>query len=184
MTTRPLVVGAFSPSVLLRTARRLGLLAPDVREVAVASSPAQFAALLDGEIDAALTSLDNVIAYRHVPANPPYLGTVLCALGANPAVRRLATALRETTRAILGGAADDVVIEEAAAALRTSPATARAPARCLQCLKDPDDGLVADGRADLASLSTIVVLRRRYGSAPDGDLLTQGLLDLGEDSGR
>ncbi|MGI5282523.1 ABC transporter substrate-binding protein [Nonomuraea polychroma] len=295
MTTRPLVVGAFSPSVLLRTARRLGLLDPDVREVAVASSPAQFAALLDGEIDAALTSPDNVIAYRHVSANPlgrtadvrivcavdrglglalyarpgltsaaelkgepigvdvpdsgfafalyaalqtlglnpgdyrltvlgstprrleallagscsatmlnagadlrareagavrlagvpqPYLGTVLCALGANPAVRRLAAALRETTRAILGGAADDIVIEEAAAALRLSPAAARAPARYLQRLKDPDDGLVADGRADLASLSTIVALRRRYGSAPDGDLLTQGLLDLGEDSGR
>ncbi|MGP3956855.1 ABC transporter substrate-binding protein [Nonomuraea sp. 3N208] len=290
-----LVVGAFSPSVLLRTARRLGLLHADVREVSVASSPAQFAALLDGAINAALTSPDNVIAYRHVAANPlgrtadvrivsavdrglglalyarpgltsaaelkgrpigvdvpdsgfaftlyaaldalglgpgdyslavlgstprrleallagdcaatmlnagadllardagavrlasvprPYLGTVLCALGANPAVRALATDLREAARAVLGGEADDIVTEEAAAALRLPPAAARAPARYLRRLKDPDDGLVADGRADVESLSTIVALRRRYGSAPDGDPLAHGLLDLGEDGRR
>ncbi|MGP4098621.1 hypothetical protein [Nonomuraea sp. KM90] len=301
---RTLVVGAFSPSVLLRTGRRLGLVDPGVREVPVASSPAQFAALLDGDIGAALTSPDNVIAYRFVPANPlgrtadvrivsavdrglglalyarpglssaadladalsgpsaggdavgvdvpgsgfafalyaaleaiglrpgdyrtvalgstprrleallggrcaatmlnagadlrardagavrlagvprPYLGTVLCSLGPDPAVRDLAAALRATARAIVGGEADGVVTEEAAAALRLPPATA---ARYLQRLKDPGEGLVADGRADAASLSTVLGLRRRYGDAPAGDLLDQGLLDSpdsGEDRGR
>jgi ABC-type nitrate/sulfonate/bicarbonate transport system substrate-binding protein len=71
--TRQLVVGAFSPSVLLRVARRLGRLEQrglDVLEKSVPSSPAQCRALLDGDLDAALTSPDNVIAYRFVPGNP------------------------------------------------------------------------------------------------------------------
>jgi ABC-type amino acid transport substrate-binding protein len=70
---RRLVVGAFSPSVPLRVAARLGFLGKhglEVDERAVPSSPAQFRALLGGELDAALTSPDNVIAYRFVPDNP------------------------------------------------------------------------------------------------------------------
>jgi ABC-type nitrate/sulfonate/bicarbonate transport system substrate-binding protein len=303
--TQRLVVGAFSPSVVLRTARRLGLFGPpsspgpldllgvDVSEEPVASSPAQFRALLDGTIDAALTSPDNVLAYRFVPANPlgrtadvrivsavdrglglalyahpgitsaaqltgrpigvdvpgsgyafalyatlqalglgpgdysltalgstprrleallagecaatmlnagadlraeqagavrlaaltdvcrPYLGTVLCAVGANPRVRALAAALRAATRAILRGDADDIVAEEAATALRLPPTAAT---RYLQRLTDPDEGLVADGRPDLESLTTVLDLRRRYGSAPAGDLLTHGLIDPDPDS--
>ena len=39
-------------------------------EEPVHSSPAQCRALLDGDLDAALTSPDNVIAYRFVPDNP------------------------------------------------------------------------------------------------------------------
>jgi ABC-type nitrate/sulfonate/bicarbonate transport system substrate-binding protein len=71
--TRRLVVGTFSPSVPLRAAARLGMLARhglEVEERAVPSSPAQFRSLLDGDLDAALTSPDNVIAYRFVPGNP------------------------------------------------------------------------------------------------------------------
>lgn len=71
--SRPVVLGTFSPSVLLRVARRTGRLhaaSLDVEEVPVASSPAQFRALLNGELDAAITSPDNVIAYRFCPDNP------------------------------------------------------------------------------------------------------------------
>jgi ABC-type nitrate/sulfonate/bicarbonate transport system substrate-binding protein len=46
-----------------------------VAETPVPSSPAQFRSLLAGELDVALTSPDNVLAYRYVPANP--LGQVL-----------------------------------------------------------------------------------------------------------
>lgn len=77
MTTR-LVVGAFSPSVLLSVARRTGRLeehALDVEEVPVSSSPAQFRSLLSGELDVAFTSPDNVLAYRFSPSNP--LGSLL-----------------------------------------------------------------------------------------------------------
>src|SRR5215210_4589317 len=69
----PLVVGTFSPSVLLRVARRTGVLDRNdvvVEERPVPSAPGQFAALADGSLDAALTSPDNVVAYRFLPGNP------------------------------------------------------------------------------------------------------------------
>lgn len=67
------VVGTFSPSVLLRVARRTGRLDAvglTVEEVSVTSSPAQFRSLLAGELDVAITSPDNVVAYRFCPDNP------------------------------------------------------------------------------------------------------------------
>jgi ABC-type nitrate/sulfonate/bicarbonate transport system substrate-binding protein len=69
----PLVLGTFSPAVLLRVARRTGVLDRHglaVQEQPVPSSPAQFASLADGSLDAALTSPDNVVAYRFLPGNP------------------------------------------------------------------------------------------------------------------
>ncbi|HEY6744757.1 MAG TPA: hypothetical protein VI357_03470 [Mycobacteriales bacterium] len=68
-----LTLGTFTPSVLLRVARRTGRLDDAglvVTESAVPSSPGQFAALLDGSLDAVLTSPDNVLAYRYSPTNP------------------------------------------------------------------------------------------------------------------
>ena len=67
----PVVVGSFTPSVLLdvavATGRTDGL---TLEEVPVVSSPGQFRSLLDGELDIALTSPDNVLAYRYSPRNP------------------------------------------------------------------------------------------------------------------
>ena len=66
-------MGSFSPSVLLRVARRTGALDRPglaVREEPVPSSPAQFRALADGTLEAALTSPDNVVAYRFLADNP------------------------------------------------------------------------------------------------------------------
>ena len=68
-----IVVGSFTPSVLLDLAGTTGRLDQrglDVAEVPVTSSPAQFRSLLDGELDVALTSPDNVLAYRFDPRNP------------------------------------------------------------------------------------------------------------------
>ncbi|MEV3869984.1 hypothetical protein [Streptomyces sp. NPDC049906] len=68
-----LTVGTFTPSVLLDVARRLGALAEQeltVTEIGVASSPAQFRALLDDDLQVALTSPDNVLSYRFSPSNP------------------------------------------------------------------------------------------------------------------
>lgn len=77
-TVRPLRVGSFTPSVLLAVARATGELQRaglEVDEQPVTSSPAQFASLRDGELDLALTSPDNVLAYRFSPGNP--LGALL-----------------------------------------------------------------------------------------------------------
>lgn len=72
MVTR-LVVGSFTRSVLLAVTARTGALEAAglvVEEHAVPSSPAQFRSLLDGALTVALTSPDNVIAYRFSPSNP------------------------------------------------------------------------------------------------------------------
>lgn len=271
-----LVVGAFSPSVLLRVARRAGHLdhaGLEVDEVAVASSPAQFRSLIDGQLDAVLTSPDNVVAYRLSPSNPlgrladvrivsavdcglglglyagpgrtgdlagatlgvdvptsgyafamyalaqsigfarddyqvvalgstparlqallagacdatmlnagnelvaeqagcerlagvgdlgaPYLATVLGVLGERRLgpVRVLADALAATAAEICSGRLDDVAAAEAAAALGVTDAVAL---QYVERLKSPTEGLVVDGVVDLAALSTVVDLRRRY----------------------
>lgn len=68
-----LVVGTFTPSVLLAVAARSGRLAAvdlNVREEAVTSSPGQFRSLLAGDLDVAHTSPDNAVAYRFDPTNP------------------------------------------------------------------------------------------------------------------
>lgn len=68
-----LTLGSFTPSVLLRVARSTGALAEaglEVTETPVPSSPGQFSALLEGSLDAVLTSPDNVLAYRYSPTNP------------------------------------------------------------------------------------------------------------------
>ncbi|MFL6131764.1 MAG: ABC transporter substrate-binding protein [Nocardioidaceae bacterium] len=72
--TTALRLGTFTPSVVLAVARRLGRLTEhgldDVIELTVSSSPGQFRSLLSGELDVALTSPDNVLAYRFDSANP------------------------------------------------------------------------------------------------------------------
>jgi ABC-type nitrate/sulfonate/bicarbonate transport system substrate-binding protein len=71
-------VGTFSPPVVLDLAASCGLLDAaglEVTEHPVASSPAQFRSLVEGELQVALTSPDNVLAYRFNPRNP--LGELL-----------------------------------------------------------------------------------------------------------
>lgn len=68
-----IAVGSFTPSVLLDLAGSTGRLADRglaVTEVPVTSSPAQFRSLLLDELAVALTSPDNVLAYRFNPRNP------------------------------------------------------------------------------------------------------------------
>lgn len=73
VATRSVELGSFTPSVVLEVARRSGALAAarlTVAERLVTSSPAQFRSLIDGELHLAITSPDNVLAYRYDPDNP------------------------------------------------------------------------------------------------------------------
>ena len=66
-------LGIFSPSVVLGVATATSALDDaglTIETVPAASSAEQFAALYSGELDAALTSPDNVLAYRGSAANP------------------------------------------------------------------------------------------------------------------
>ena len=71
MTT--LRVGTFTPSVVIELARRRGDFERAnlaVEEQAVVSSPAQFRSLSGGDLDVAITSPDNVLAYHFLTDNP------------------------------------------------------------------------------------------------------------------
>ena len=74
-------LGVSGPSALVEMATRTGALEMAglrVVEVPAGSSRQQLAALLDGEIEAAVTNPDNVVAYRCVPDDPlGLLGDVL-----------------------------------------------------------------------------------------------------------
>ncbi|MDQ1634194.1 MAG: hypothetical protein QOJ32_1003 [Frankiaceae bacterium] len=68
-----MTVGSFTPSVVLDVAASTGRLAAGglkVTEEPVSSSPSQFRSLVEGELDVALTSPDNVLAYRFSHRNP------------------------------------------------------------------------------------------------------------------
>jgi ABC-type nitrate/sulfonate/bicarbonate transport system substrate-binding protein len=70
---RTLRIGTFSPSVVLGVAAATGALDAvglAIIQVPASSSPQQFSALLAGELDAVITSPDNVLAYRFVADNP------------------------------------------------------------------------------------------------------------------
>jgi ABC-type nitrate/sulfonate/bicarbonate transport system substrate-binding protein len=274
---QPVVVGTFTPSVVLDLAASTGLLRAadlDVTEEPVSSSPGQFRSLLSGELDVALTSPDNVLAYRFSPSNPlgelldgriigaidrgmglglygrpgltaeglhgatlgvdvpasgfalalyaladflgvtrdsyelatlgstpkrleamltgqcdatmlnagnelmaeaagcvrlagvsdrfaPYLGTVVAVVGDArlDVARRLTTAMTETCAEIMAGALD---AEAAESAQRRLGLDADLADRYVERLRDPDDGLVADGVVDRASLETLIRLRTAW----------------------
>jgi len=105
-------VGTFTPSLLIHVARgdgslrRAGL---EVEESSVTSSPAQFLSLEAGELDLALTSPDNVLAYRFLSQNP--LGRnltveILCAvdrgLGLSLVLGPLTTTIGDVRGAVVG----------------------------------------------------------------------------------
>lgn len=71
--THTLRLGIFSANVVADWAERHGVFADHglaVEQIPVASSPAQFSSLLDGEYDAVLTSPDNVATYVLNEHNP------------------------------------------------------------------------------------------------------------------
>ena len=68
-----LSIGTFTKSILLEVAENLEYLNQanlEVHELLVPSSPSQFEALERGEIELAITSPDNVLAYRYLSKNP------------------------------------------------------------------------------------------------------------------
>ena len=67
------LVGTFTKSILIEIAESQGYFAEaslEVTEISVPSSPAQFEMLERGEINLAITSPDNVLAYKYISKNP------------------------------------------------------------------------------------------------------------------
>jgi ABC-type nitrate/sulfonate/bicarbonate transport system substrate-binding protein len=169
---------------LLEILARGGLGRADVELVELGSTPKRLQALLADRCAATMLNAGNdlraddagLVRLADVTSvAAPYLGTVLAVQGEpTPEVRRFADALRATTAAVLSGAARDVALEEAGA----TGLPAHLAARYVDRLADPDHGLVADGLADVASLESVVALRRAHSAdaletatSPAGGLL-------------
>ena len=103
----------------------------------------------------------------------PYLGTVLAVQGEpSPAVRSLAAALLETADDIRAGKSRSIAVDEAA----TSGLAPHLAERYVAGLLDADQGLVPGGTVDIASVSSVVELRRRH-LPPAAAALLAGVVD-------
>ncbi|WP_030670152.1 ABC transporter substrate-binding protein [Streptomyces sp. NRRL B-1347] len=172
----------------------LGLKAPcagpgDYQVVALGSTPRRLAALLDGRCAATVLGAGSELRAEAAGAVRlagltevcgPYLGTVLTAVGPRRAraAHALTSALAQTSRLIVSGVLDGLVLEQTRAAFRLPDDLA---ARYAARLRDPAEGLVPDGAADRAALDTVLGLRLRYRPG-DAALATaldpaRGLLD-------
>jgi hypothetical protein len=161
-------------------AESLGLRRDDYQVVALGSTPKRLRALLAGECDATMLNAGNELLAeaagfralaRVSEVCRPYLGTVLAALDPAP-VAGLASALTGVAAEITSGRHDELVTEEAMAALGLDRPLA---VRYLERLRTPAEGLVPDGVVDRESLCTLVGLRRRFGPVLDGDPLAAAL---------
>ncbi|MBO9579036.1 MAG: hypothetical protein J7480_09760, partial [Microbacteriaceae bacterium] len=154
-----------------------GLRRDDVEIVALGSTPKRLEALLAGDCDATILNAGNELRGAAAGAGllgstaevGPYLGTVLARLtdSAQPeAVDRLAAVLTTTAAEIVAGAHREIAIAAAADRLGLDAELAAAHA---DVLRDPVDGLVADGLVDGEALITMTDLRRRYLPVPELD---------------
>ena len=174
---------------LYALAESLGVLREDFELVALGSTPRRLEGLLAGDCDATMLNAGNELvaeaagclrlaAVTDVAA--PYLGTVLAVADGRHAdeALRLAAALRETAAAVVAGELDDEARAAAAVRLDLHEPLAQ---RYVDRLRDPAQGLVADGVVDRESLLTLVALRQRFLPAVvDGaDVLDAALDDPG-----
>ena len=152
--------------------------ADDYEVVALGSTPKRLEALLAGECDATMLGAGNDLRAEEAGLprlgrvsrrGPPYLGTVAGGGrrrpgGAADGGRSRGCATRPT---IVAGRLDG----------RGSPPRPPARSGCaplaeryVSRIKDPAEGLVADGAVDPASIRTVVDLRRRYLPETDGGI--------------
>jgi hypothetical protein len=158
--------------------RRAGLGEGDYDVAPLGSTPRRAIALTNNECAATVLNAGNeLLAQRagctivsSVSDIGPYLGTVIAALHTEDTDeialrRRFAGALGEVSREIAEGARDSQVVQAAMSLLGLCEADAIT--HC-ECLRDRANGLVPTGRVDVASIVTLVELRRAH--RPTGEL--------------
>lgn len=155
----------------------LGLSRDDVEIVILGSTPKRAAALHTDGCDVTVLNAGNELTARtngctllaDVTRLGPYLGTVVARMRQAPgsdAVDRFVGVLVETAQAIGAGELDPEATEAAARLLGLPRDVA---AEHVGVLHDPLRGLILDGGVDVASLSTLVDLRRRFLPVPELD---------------
>jgi ABC-type nitrate/sulfonate/bicarbonate transport system substrate-binding protein len=155
---------------LYALADRLGVRRDEYELVALGSTPKRLQALLAGDCDATMLNAGNELLAESAGCVrlagvtehfAPYLGTVVAVVGEEhlDTGRRLLRALTETCSEILTGALDR---EATAAARRRLGLDEPLARRYVERLRSRDEGVVADGVVDRASLETLVRLRSAY----------------------
>lgn len=155
---------------LYALAESLGLSRGDYRLVALGSTPRRLEALLAGDCDATMLNAGNELVAESedcvrlagaAELISPYLGTVVAVAGDArlDVAGRLSAALLDTAGGILGGGLVDEAVASAARRLGLADALA---VRYVERMRDPLDGLVADGQVDPGALTTLVRLRTTY----------------------
>jgi len=174
---------------LYALAESLGVTREEYELVKLGSTPRRLEALLAGECTATMLNAGNeLIAEKNgcvrlasgADALSPYLGTVVAVAGTARVeeARLLSDALLETAREIVGGGLDDETAASAARRLDLDDDLAR---QYVARLRDPDEGLIADGVVDRGGLETLVRLRTTYlpSPAPGGGDVLDAALDEG-----
>lgn len=155
---------------LYALADRLGVRREEYELVTLGSTPQRLQALLAGECDATMLNAGNELLAEAAGCVrlagvtdhfAPYLGTVVAVVGDQhlDTARRLLRALSETCAEIRNGS---LCAEAEAAARRRLGLDAPLARRYVERLRSPDDGVIADGVVDRASLETLVRLRSAY----------------------
>ena len=156
---------------------KAGLSPGDYSVKELGSTPRRASALIAGDCTATVLNAGNELRAQGTGCTVlstvtdigPYLGTVVAAMTTSDPVvnetrRRFVDALLETVEGILAGEHQSEVIDSAMALLGLSDAEAEAH---YACVLNPATGLVSDGIVDLASISTLLDLRRTYMPAPE-----------------
>ncbi|MGB3354468.1 MAG: hypothetical protein WBB00_17055 [Mycobacterium sp.] len=167
----------------------LGLSKRDVAIVALGSTPQRANALHAGGCDVTILNAGNELVARaqgcsllaDVTCLGPYLGTVVARMRQAPAadaVDRLVQVLGDTAGSLCGGDLEREAVEAAGRLLGLATELA---VEHVALLRDPARGLIVDGTVDVASLSTLVELRRRFLPAPELDGLASRLDEVMRD---
>ena len=156
---------------------KAGLSPGDYSVKELGSTPRRASALIAGDCTATVLNAGNELRAQGAGCTivsavtdiGPYLGTVVAAMSTgNAAVKevrgRFSHALQETVESILAGERESEAIEGAMALLNLSGPEAETH---YACLLNPATGLVAQGKIDLASLSTLLGLRCSYMPTPE-----------------
>jgi ABC-type nitrate/sulfonate/bicarbonate transport system substrate-binding protein len=167
---------------------RAGLAPGAYRVEALGSTPRRTSALIDGECAATVLNAGNELRAEgnrctivsEVTQIGPYLGTVVAALASNDSRvdetrRRFTDTLLETALAVVERRRDSQVVEAATSLLDLDEAQARTH---LERMTSRATGLVPDGYVDLASMATLVGLRRRYLPTTELDSILDSLGDV------
>lgn len=160
---------------------RAGLGRDDYTVESLGSTPRRAASLAEGSCAATVLNAGNEL--RAVAAGcrvvstvadiGPYLGTVMAAMSADdPEItgprERLAEVVIDTARDVVAGQLRGEVLEAAGRLLALAPPQAQAH---LDRMLDPTHGLIADGRVDESSITTLIDLRRQHSPSPDLDVV-------------